>query len=76
MKYISSAFIHRSEPQRLGNRTSHQSNTIRNDEEAGAGTDFRATPLLTCVGTLGSLETGCFYFHVLQHNIVYKMELV
>lgn len=32
------------------------------------------THSLTGVWTLGRLEAGCFYFHVLQHNIVYKMD--
>ncbi len=31
-----------------------------------------ATHSLTRVWTLGRLEAGCFYFHVLQHNNVYK----
>lgn len=34
------------------------------------------THSLTGVWTLGRLEAGCFYFHVLQHNIVYKMDLI
>jgi len=51
-------------------RTSHL------DEDAGENQGFGATPSLTRVWTLGRLEAGSFYFHVLQHNIVYKMELI
>lgn len=66
MKSMRSALTYRT--------TSLQNKT---DEGAGEMTEVSgATHSLTRVWTLDVLEAGCFYFHVLQHNIVYKMELI
>ena len=59
------------------NPTNGETVMTTSDEEAGERAVVSgASHSLTRVWTLGRLEAGCFYFHVLQHNNVYKMEFI